>query len=103
MHAALEAAEAIVSDRIIAEGEEGNFAKIGLSQPNLSRIERGATPYNQTLLQILAEVYQTDVASLIVRDPTDPDGIWSIYDQIPTEQRPVALRMLSGLKTGTDG
>lgn len=103
MEAALEAAAAIVSDRIVAEGEESSFAKIGLSQPNLSRIENGKTPYNQALLEVLAEVYRTDVPSLIMRDPSDPEGIWSIYDQIPQQQRPTALKVLSGFKTGTDG
>jgi transcriptional regulator with XRE-family HTH domain len=103
MEAALEAAGALVEDRVMAEGEEGSLKKIGLSQPNLSRIETGKTPYNQALLEILAEVYQTDVPSLIMRDPSDPEGIWSIYDQIPTTQRPTALKVLSGFKTGTDG
>lgn len=103
MEAALEAAGALVADRVLAEGEEGSLRKIGLSQPNLSRIERGRTPYNQALLEILAEVYQTDVASLIMRDPTEGESIWSIYDQIPVASRPVALKVLQGFKTGTDG
>lgn len=103
MEGALEAAAAIVEDRVLAEGEEGSMKKIGLSQPNLSRIETGKTPYNQSLLEILAEVYGTDVPSLIMRDPSDPEGIWSIYDQIPAPQRQTALKVLSGFKTGTDG
>lgn len=103
MEAACEAASAIVQDRIVAEGEEGSLAKIGLSQPNLSRIENGKTPYNQTLLEILAEVYRTDIPSLIMRNPDEPEGIWSIYDQLPPTEKPVALKVLRGLKTGTDG
>lgn len=96
-------AEAMMGDRVVAEGEEVDLNKIGLSHSTLSRIESFKVPYNQRLLEVLAEVYGTDVASLIMRNPEDPEGIWSIYDQIPAAQRPVALRMLSGLKTGTDG
>ena len=96
-------AEALFEDRIVAEGEEVDLNKIGLSHSTLSRIESFKNPYNQRLLEVLAEVYGTDVPSLIMRNPEDPEGIWSIYDQIPAAQRPVALRMLSGLKTGTEG
>ncbi|ASE38450.1 XRE family transcriptional regulator [Brevundimonas vesicularis] len=101
--AACEAAIALMEDRVVAEGEEVDIKRLGLTQGNLARIENGKTPYNQRLLEILAEVYRTDVASLIMRNPEDPEGIWSIYDQIPASQRPVALKMLSGLKTGTEG
>lgn len=103
MEAVVEKVRALVEDRVLAEGEEGDLKRLGISQPNISRVERGEIPYNQTLLELLAEAYGTDPASLIMRNPEDPEGLWSIYDQIPAAQRPVALRMLSGLKTGTDG
>lgn len=103
MEAACEAAAALIQDRIIAEGEEGSLAKVGLSQPTLSRIESGKLPYNQRLLEILAEVYRTDIPSLIMRNPDEPEGIWTIYDQIPATEKPVALKVLRGLKTGTEG
>lgn len=98
-----EAAEALIADRVVAEGEEVDLGKIGLTHSTLSRIETFKVPYNQRLLEVLAEVYGTDVASLIIRNPQDPEGIWSIYDQIPAPQRPTALKVLSGFKTGTDG
>lgn len=96
-------AAAIVEDRVVAEGEAVDLGKIGLSHSTLSRIENFKVPYNELLLEILAEVYETDIPSLIMRNPADPEGIWSIYDQIPATAQPVALKMLSGLKTGTDG
>lgn len=96
-------AEALHADRVVAEGEEVDLNKIGLSHSTLSRIESFKVPYNQRLLEVLAEVYGTDVPSLIMRNPEDPEGIWSIMDQIPPAQRPLALKMLSGLKSGTDG
>lgn len=100
-------AEAMMGDRVVAEGEEVDLNKIGLSHSTLSRIESFKVPYNQRLLEVLAEVYGTDVASLIIRNPADPEGIWSIYDQIPETERPRALKVITGvvlgLKTGTDG
>lgn len=102
LEAACEAIEALAQDRIIAEGEEASLRKIGASYSNLSRVERGLVPYNQVLLELLAEVYRTDPASLLMRNPADPEGLWSIYDQIPVAQRPIALKVLTGFKTGTD-
>lgn len=100
-------AEALFEDRIVAEGETVDLNKIGLSHSTLSRIESFKVPYNQRLLEVLAEVYGTDVPSLIMRNPEDPEGIWSIMDQIPVKERPRALRVIKGavegLKTGTDG
>lgn len=101
--AAIERAHELLSDRVIAEGEEGDMKRLGLSQSNISRVESGKIPYNQDLLEILAEVYGTDPASLIIRNPADPEGIWSIYDNIPEAQRATALKVLQGFKTGTDG
>jgi transcriptional regulator with XRE-family HTH domain len=101
IEAAIAKAVALAQDRVVAEGEETDLKRLGLSQPNISRIERGEIPYNETIMELLAEVYETDVPSLIIRDPADPEGLWSIYDQIEPAQRTVALRMLSGLKTGT--
>ena len=102
LEAACERVIALAEDKVVAEGEERDLRKLGVSYSNLSRVERGLVPYNQTLLELLAEAYGTDPASLIMRNPEDPEGIWSIYDQIPSAQRPVALRILQGFKTGTD-
>lgn len=76
-----------------------------MTHASLSRIERGLQPYSQALLEILADIYQTDPASLLIRDPSDPDGIWSIWDRLQRRQRKDAVAMLSALvaRTGTDG
>jgi transcriptional regulator with XRE-family HTH domain len=55
--------------------------RIGVSHATLSRIERGKQDYNQTLLELLAEEFGTDPVSLLIRNPTDPEGIWSVWDQ----------------------
>ena len=62
--------------------------RLGVSHATLSRIENGKQDYNQTLLELLADALGTDPASLLIRKPNDPEGIWSIWDQAkPGTQR----------------
>jgi transcriptional regulator with XRE-family HTH domain len=66
--------------------------RVGMTHQNLGKIERGKVPYNEVLLDHLAEIYRTDRGSLIMRDPSIKDSFWSIYDQLapPERQRLVA-------------
>lgn len=66
----------------------------GMTHATLSRIERGKLPYSQPLLEMLGEIYQTDPASLLMRDPSDPEGLWSIYDQLNAAERARAVAIL---------
>jgi transcriptional regulator with XRE-family HTH domain len=59
-----------------------NGKPMSMTHATLSRIERGLIPYNQTLLEILAEIYGTEPASLIMRDPTNATAPWTLADQI---------------------
>lgn len=64
---------------------------IGTTHATLSRIERGLVPYNQTLLELLADFYSTEPASLLMRNPADPDAPWSILDGLsPVQRRQIA-------------
>lgn len=75
-----------------------------MTHVTLSRIETGKQPYKQQLLEILAEIYGTSPASLIMRNPSKEDAIYSLIDSIPAEQRSAAIIMLRALassKTGT--
>ena len=61
-----------------------------MTHATLSRIERGLIPYNQYLLEYLADMYGTDPGSLIMRDPETSAAIWSIWDTLkPTQQNQV--------------
>lgn len=62
-------------------------AEVGMTGPNLGRVEKGEVPYSQDLLEQLAEMYGCEIADLLVRDPTDPEGIWSIWDRAQPAQR----------------
>jgi transcriptional regulator with XRE-family HTH domain len=55
--------------------------RVGTTHATLSRVERSVQPYNQPLLEAIADALSTDPPSLLMRNPEDPDGIWSIWDQ----------------------
>lgn len=72
----------------------------------LSKVERGLQPYNQELLERLADIYRCEPVDLLIRDPSEPTNIWSLWDMArPGERRQietVAEALLRG-RTGTGG
>lgn len=60
---------------------------IGTSKGYISELENGKRRYNQELLEGLAEALSCDPGDLIMRDPMDPAGLWSIYDALTPTQR----------------
>ncbi len=61
-----------------------------MTHGNLSKIERGLVPYNEELLDKLAELYNCDAVDLIIRDPTDPIDIWSVWENAkPGDKRKI--------------
>lgn len=78
--------------------------RIGINRAYLSKIESGKRRYDQPFLEAAAEVLRCDVADLLIRDPTDPEGIWSIWDALEPVQRSQVVEIAKTLKrTGTDG
>lgn len=78
--------------------------RIGISRPQLSKIEKGTRKYDQAFLEIAAEVLRCEPADLIMRDPSEPEGIWSIWDTLAPVQRQQLVDIAKTLKrTGTDG
>lgn len=77
--------------------------RIGKAHSSVGRIERGLQPYSQELLEALADALQTEPASLLMRDPTEPDAIWSIWDQAkPGQRRAIVEHAKIIVRTGTD-
>lgn len=66
---------------------------IGMSRENLSKLERGLVAYNQPFLEAAAEAYSCDPADLLIRNPADPEGIWSLWDQAQPGERRQAIEM----------
>ena len=80
--------------------------ELHMSHGQLSRIERGQQPYNQELIERLAELYMCEPVDLLIRDPSEPTNIWSIWDHAkPGERRQIAAvaEALVRGRTGTGG
>lgn len=79
--------------------------RIGTTKATISRIENGLQPYTQDFLDLCAEALMTEPGNLVVRNPRDPEGIWSLWDKAkPGERRQlveVGKVIVGG--TGTDG
>ena len=72
--------------------------EINMSHQNLGKIERGKVPVNDELLRALAELYGTDPGSLIMRDPSQADPIYSIWETLSPPQRKEALEIIEVIK-----
>jgi len=61
--------------------------RMNTTKANISRIETGIQAYTQDYLEACAEALNVDPASLIMRDPTYPAAIWSLWEQAKPGQR----------------
>src|ERR1700733_11479422 len=67
--------------------QEQLAGRLEMTQRHLSMLENGKRGYTQETLEAVAHALQTDVASLLMRNPADPDAIWSIWDQAKAAER----------------
>lgn len=72
--------------------------RIGITKSYLSKIETGKKRYDQPFLEAAAEVLRVAPADLLMRDPSDPDGLWSIYDQLQPVERKQLVEMAKVIK-----
>jgi transcriptional regulator with XRE-family HTH domain len=72
--------------------------RIGMSRENYSKIENGKVPYNQDFLEEAAKAFSCSPADLIMRDPTSPDAIWSIWENLKPAEKNEALTYLQFLR-----
>lgn len=87
-----------------AKSLEQVAGQLHMSHSQLSRIERGTQPYNQELLEALAELYMCDVVDLIIRDPSAPESMWTLWEKAkPGQRRQIESVAAALLRTGTSG
>ena len=60
---------------------------VPMDKSNLSKVERGFLPYNQEMIERIADALMTDPASLLMRDPSNEDAIWTIWDNASPGER----------------
>ncbi len=64
--------------------------RVDMKASALSMLERGQSGYTQPTLERLAEALNTDPASLIMRDPSNANRLWSIWEQaLPAERQQI--------------
>lgn len=68
--------------------------RIGVDRTIVSKIENGKLGYHQAFLEAAALALMCDPADLLVRDPSKPEGIWSVWESIPPVQRPQVLAVI---------
>ena len=81
--------------------QEQLAARLEIDRTIISKIETAKLDYHQQFLEAAAAALNCDPADLIMRDPTAPAAIWSIWDQIPEADKPRALAILEALKNPT--
>ena len=69
--------------------------QIRASAGTVSQIENGRQDYSQEKLEAIAAALGTDPASLLTRDPNDPEGIWAVWERVPPRRRAEAIEVLS--------
>lgn len=72
-------------------------AKMGKTHGQLSRIERGISPYTQKILEIAAVEYGCTVQDLLSRAPTEADSIFGVWGKLDDAQRRRAVRMFEAM------
>jgi DNA-binding Xre family transcriptional regulator len=78
--------------------------RTGMSKGYISQLEIGTRQYTQELLEAFAAELRCGPADLIMRDPSQPEPIWSLWDNLPDAQKPQAVAVIQALtKTGTNG
>lgn len=72
--------------------------RIDMSASALSYLERGQSAYTQDTLEKLAEALMTDPASLLMRNPSDEDAIWSLWESASIGERVQISNVVRALK-----
>lgn len=79
--------------------------RLEMTSSFLSMLERGQRGYTQETMEAIAYALQTDVASLLMRDPSDENAVWSIWEQAKPAERKMIVDIAKTItgKTGTEG
>lgn len=70
---------------------------IGVSIATISQIENRETGYKQEYLEGIAVALGCEPADLLVRDPNDPEAIWSLWESASPAQRKQIIGIIKGL------
>lgn len=85
--------------------QEAAAERMETTHATISRLERGKQAYTQPMLEKMADAYNCQPADLLMRDPSQPGFLWTIWDQLPVEKREAVTDIIEGVirRTGTKG
>ena len=86
-----------LAERVTEYLQEHGFRKKPYSHASIGRIENGKMAYTQPVLEALAHGLQIDAASLLMRNPVDSQGLWSIWDQALPGERQIITEQAESL------
>jgi transcriptional regulator with XRE-family HTH domain len=72
--------------------------RVGITRTYLSKIENAKRKYDQRFLEAAADALECTIADLLVRDPSEPEGIWSVWEELEPFERAQAIEVLKALK-----
>lgn len=76
--------------------------RAGITQGMISQLENGQSDYTGELLKVLADALMCEPVDLLIRDPSQPEAIWTIWDQAkPAQRRQIVEVAKTLLRTGT--
>jgi transcriptional regulator with XRE-family HTH domain len=73
-------------------------AEFGITHGQLSKIERGVSPYNQRLLEAAARLYGCTVIDLLTRGPNEAQDLFSAYAGLDQDGKRQAARLVDALR-----
>lgn len=72
--------------------------RIGVTQSFVSKIESGKQSPDLAFLEAASEALRCDIPDLIMRDPTAPGAIWSIWEQLDQSSRDQVVKIATTFK-----
>lgn len=70
---------------------------VGVSTATISQIENSETGYKQEYLEAIADALGCTPADLLMRNPDDPQAIWSLWEAAKPAQRKQIIGIIEGL------
>ena len=76
--------------------------RIGVAISSISQLETMKQGYSQPTLEAIADALNCQPADLLMRDPTQPEAIWTIWEKLDQPSKNQAIQILETFrKTGT--
>lgn len=82
---------------------EALAARVPMDKGNLSKVERGLLPYNQEMIERIAEAIGTEPQNIIGRDPTKDGKVIDMVQRLNPAQLRQVERVIEAMFTGTNG